>query len=467
MTQHTLPLDDAIALSTGLQRGTFTSFDVVSAYLERIRQQDIWLHCFVEVYETEALAAAKASDQLRKAGYTLGPLHGLPIAVKDLVDIAGKVTTIGSPLFANNIAQSDAYLIQRLKAAGAIIIGKTHMVQFALGGWGTNEHMGMPRNPWDHQVHRVPGGSSSGSAAAVAGGLVPLSIGTDTGGSVRLPAAYCGITGFKFTVNAMDTQGVAPLSKTLDSIGVFAKSMAETAMVYDALVEDPNRATSAHAMTADFARALLQSLRIGRIATHELKDVQTEIVKAYEATLAFFESLGAHISTIALPCSIADLAPVAINIMVTEGAASYGALANDMSQPMDSGIRPRLQAGAKLLATDYIAALEKQALLKRQFAKAFEHIDIFATPTGLTTAVPMAEVNPSAPPVHFTRVLNVLDMCGVSVPVGLDLQHLPIGFQMGASGGRDAFLIEVATAFQTLTQFHLASPKPNTNALAR
>jgi aspartyl-tRNA(Asn)/glutamyl-tRNA(Gln) amidotransferase subunit A len=146
--------------------------------------------------------------------------------------------------------------------------------------------------------------------------------------------------------------------------------------------------------------------------------------------------------------------------MVTEGAASYGALANDMSQPMDSGIRPRLQAGAKLLATDYIAALEKQALLKRQFAKAFEHIDIFATPTGLTTAVPMAEVNPSAPPVHLTRVLNVLDMCGVSVPVGLDSQYLPIGFQMGASGGRDAFLIEVATAFQTLTQFHLASPKP-------
>ena len=146
--------------------------------------------------------------------------------------------------------------------------------------------------------------------------------------------------------------------------------------------------------------------------------------------------------------------------MVTEGAASYGALANDLSKPMDSGIRPRLQAGSKLLATDYIAALEKQSLLKKAFAKAFEHIDLFATPTGLTTAVPLSEVNPTAPPVHFTRVLNVLDMCGVSVPVGLDAQHLPIGFQLGAAGGRDAFLIEVATAFQVLTQFHLASPKP-------
>ena len=460
MTKHTLPLNDAIALSTGLQKGTFTSFDIVSAYLERIRNQDTWLHCFVEVYETEALEAAKASDQMRKAGYILGPLHGLPIAVKDLVDIEGKVTTIGSPIFANNIAKSDAYLTKRLKAAGAIIIGKTHMVQFALGGWGTNEHMGMPRNPWDHQVHRVPGGSSSGSAAAVAGGLVPLSIGTDTGGSVRLPAAYCGITGFKFTVGLVDTQGVAPLSKTLDSIGVFAKTMAETALVYDALVDDHKRATSAHAMTTESARKLLQGLRIGRIAPHELKDVQAEIVKAYEETLEFMNSAGANITTLELPCAIADLAPMAVNIMVTEGAAAYGALANDLTKPMDSGIRPRLQAGAKLLAIDYIAALENQTLLKKQFAKTFDHIDIFATPTGMTTAVPLTEVNPSAPPVHFTRILNVLDMCGVSVPVGLDAQSLPIGFQMGAAGGRDAFLIEVATAFQTLTQFHLANPQP-------
>jgi len=145
--------------------------------------------------------------------------------------------------------------------------------------------------------------------------------------------------------------------------------------------------------------------------------------------------------------------------MVTEGAASYGDLANDLSKPMDSGIRPRLQAGSKLLATDYIAALEKQSLLKKEFAKAFEHIDLFATPTGLMTAVPLSEVNPSAPPVHFTRVLNVLDMCGVSVPVGLDAQHLPIGFQLGAAGGRDAFLIEVASAFQVLTRFHLETPK--------
>ena len=461
MTKHTLPLNDAIALSTGLQKGSFSSFDIVSAYLERIRNQDTWLHCFVEVYEKEALEAAKASDQMRKAGYTLGPLHGLPIAVKDLVDIEGKVTTIGSPIFANNIAKSDAYLTQRLKAAGAIIIGKTHMVQFALGGWGTNEHMGTPRNPWDHQVHRVPGGSSSGSAAAVAGGLVPLSIGTDTGGSVRLPAAYCGITGFKFTVGLVDTQGVAPLSKTLDSIGVFAKSMAETALVYDALVDDPHRTKSAHAMTQESAHKLLRGLRIGRIAPHELKDVQAEIVKAYEETLEFLNSAGAHITTLELPCAIADLAPMAVSIMVTEGAAAYGALANDLTKPMDSGIRPRLQAGAKLLAIDYIAALENQTLLKKQFANAFDQIDIFAMPTGLTTAVPLTEVNPSAPPVHFTRILNVLDMCGVSVPVGLDAQSLPIGFQMGAAGGRDAFLIEVATAFQTLTQFHLASPKPH------
>lgn len=460
MKPQTLPLDNAIALSEGLQTGLFTSVDIVRSCLDRIQAQDPWLHCFVEVYPAEALEAAHASDRMRKAGYALGPLHGLPVAVKDLMDIEGKVTTIGSPLFSDNLAHSSAYLIQRLKAAGAIIIGKTHMVQFALGGWGTNEHMGTPRNPWDHDVHRVPGGSSSGSAAAVAGGLVPLAIGTDTGGSVRLPAAYCGITGFKFTVGVVDTTGVAPLSKTLDSIGVFAKSMAEAAMVYDALVDDPKRSKQIAACTPEAARTLLSGLRIGRIAPHELADVQTDIVQAYESTLEIFISAGARVTTLALPCAIEDFAPVAINIMVAEGATSYGALANDTSKPMDAGIRPRLQAGSKILATDYIAALEKQTQLKTQFATLLHSIDIFVTPTGLTTAVPLADVNPAAPPVHFTRIFNVLDMCGVSVPVGSDYQHLPIGIQIGAAKGQDAFLIEVTHAFQTLTQFHLENPKP-------
>src|SRR5258705_1103440 len=184
---------------------------------------------------TDARLAAEGADRAIRSGHRMGPLHGVPIALKDLVDLEGRVTTGGSKVWANRVSPVTATLAERAIAAGMIVLGKTHTVEFAMGSWGTNTHMGTPRNPWDLAVHRTPGGSSSGSAVAVAAGLAPIAIGTDTGGSVRLPAGSCGIVCLKVTAGRISTYGVLPLSFTLDTPGPIARSVEDTALIYPRL----------------------------------------------------------------------------------------------------------------------------------------------------------------------------------------------------------------------------------------
>lgn len=445
-------LDDVTAMSAALESGALTSVAIVSACLERIRAEDNWLHAFSAVYEEEALAAAAACDLMIRAGYKLGPLHGIPVAVKDLVDIAGKPTTGGSPLFASRIAHRSASIVERLHAAGAIIVGKTHMVQFALGAWGTNEHMGTPRNPWDHQVHRTPGGSSSGSAVAVAAGLVPLSIGTDTGGSVRVPAAFCGITGFKATAGCMDTTGVLPLSTTLDSIGVFARSAGDAALLHAVLAGEQAIVDSAP-VGKPFA-----GLRLARLDGVDLDDVEPDVRAAYLAALAVFERGGAQVTVVAMPRPLDTFAQTASAIMLSEGAAEYGELTADATVPVDASVRPRLAAGMKVTAVQYVRAMRQRIEWKHEFARLLARFDALVTPTTLATAIPLDEVDHGQAPVRYTRLLNLLDMCGVSLPAGLDHRGLPIGIQIGAIEGHDAQLLQIATSFQSVTGHHLHTP---------
>ena len=199
------------ALAAKLKSRSVSPVDIVGACLERIARLDPKLHAFVEVYATEARLAAEAADKAIRSGHAVGPLHGIPIALKDLVELEGRVATGGTAVWRDRRATRTATLAQKLISAGMIVIGKTHTVEFAFGGWGTNQHLGTPRNPWDTKTHRTPGGSSSGSGVAVAARMVPCALGTDTGGSVRVPAAWCGITGLKTTIGRISTYGVLPL----------------------------------------------------------------------------------------------------------------------------------------------------------------------------------------------------------------------------------------------------------------
>lgn len=448
---------DLAALAGQLRRRDVSVETVVGDYLARIEALDGWLHAYVDVYADEALAAARAADLQLRAGIDLGPLHGVPIALKDIIDIAGRPTTIGSPIHAQRMAATTARLVRQLQQAGAIVLGKTHMVQFAMGAWGTNEHMGTPRNPWDDAVHRIPGGSSSGSAVAVAGRLAPVSIGTDTGGSVRVPASYCGITGFKPTVGRIATHGVATLSQTLDSVGVFAHSAADARAVFDALAPvQPGEWAEA----SDAPRFDVRGMTLGRLPDSFLRDVQPAVHAAYEEALVEFRALGASIVTVKLPASLAHFKAVTGDIMMTEGAFSFEREITDLALPVDDSVRPRLRVGLDVPAVRYLAALRERDRLQADMQHRMRGIAALLTPTTLTTALPLAQVDHGNAPVHYTRIGNLLQMCGVSVPNGQDADGLPTGLQILSPGGEDRLALFLAEVYQRHTDWHRARAEP-------
>ena len=250
MQLHDLTLTE---LAAGLAAKRFSSREIVDSLLGRIAKANDKLHAFTEVYATEAKALAQAADTARASGFPLGPLHGLPVAYKDLCDIAGKVGTGGSKMFETRVATETSNTVERLTAAGMVPLGKLHMVEFAFGGWGTNPLMGAPWNPWDLKTHRVPGGSSSGTGVAVAARLAPAGIGSDTGGSVRIPSAFNGLVGLKVTFGRIGLSGTMLLSWTLDSIGPMARSVEDCALMLNALAApDPRDPTTLDQPLEDF-----------------------------------------------------------------------------------------------------------------------------------------------------------------------------------------------------------------------
>lgn len=450
-------------LAQRLRRRELRAETLVSDYLTRIAALDGWLHAYVAVYADEAMAAARAADLQLDLGIWLGPLHGVPIALKDLIDIAGRPTTIGSPIHADTIAASTAQLVQQLQRAGAVILGKTHMVQFAMGAWGPNQHMGTPRNPWDDRVHRIPGGSSSGSAVAVAGRLAPAAIGTDTGGSVRVPASYCGITGLKPTVGRISSQGVVTLSQTLDSVGVFAHSAADARLLFDVLAP----ATPGEwREPLDASRFGIAGATLGRLPDAFLADVTPAVRQAYEASIALFHSLGAQIVEITPPATLAEFKAVTGDIMMTEGVASFEREMTDLDLPVDDSVRPRMLVGLEISAVRYLAALRERDRLQAAMQARLEGVAGLLTPTTLTTALPLDEVDHGNAPVQYTRIGNLLQMCGVSVPNGRDDAGLPTGLQILCPGGEDRLALYLAEVFQRHSDWHRVRANPCTPTTA-
>jgi len=276
-------------LSAAYEARTLSPVDAVEALLERIRKRDANLHAFIAVHEADARLAAEAADKAIRSGHRVGPLHGVPIALKDLVDMQGRVTTGGSKVWKDRISPVTATLAQRLIAAGMIVLGKTHTVEFAMGGFGTNTHMGTPRNPWDPAVHRTPGGSSSGSGVAVAAGLAPVAIGTDTGGSVRLPAAWCGVVGLKVTAGRISTYGVLPLSTTLDTPGPLARSVEDAALIFRVLNgpdgRDPQTLAWPPLDPLPSLRSGVGGLRLAVMPDAERAGVAADVLAAYDASV--------------------------------------------------------------------------------------------------------------------------------------------------------------------------------------
>ncbi|WP_342131086.1 amidase [Hydrogenophaga sp. OTU3427] len=447
--QTTPPAFPPIAdLARALRAGTTSAVELTRECLRRIAAHDGHFHSFLALHEAEALAAAAQADQDIRAGRWRGPLHGIPMALKDLVDVQGKPTTAGSPLLRDNIAPRDAVIVERIRAAGGIVIGKTHMVQFALGAWGTNPDMGTPRNPAGAAEDTlVPGGSSSGSAVAVAAHLVPWAVGSDTGGSVRVPAAFCGIVGFKPTIDALPRKGVYPLSDSLDSLGVFTLSVEDAAQCFQALgVGAPGQG----------------GRRIGYLQADELTPLEPAVARCLAHNLQALERAGFTLVPFRFPAALAAFKDVTNAIMIAEGAAVNDRFLDDPALPMDPSVRPRLIAARSTTAVQYLQAQALATQWQGRFAAEMERLDLsaIAMPVTAGPAPEAAAVDHGLAPVHFTRPVNLLALCGISLPAGEDDRGRPIGLQLVGRAGHDHALLDVAAQVApALRSFHSLSPE--------
>jgi aspartyl-tRNA(Asn)/glutamyl-tRNA(Gln) amidotransferase subunit A len=450
-------------LSKGLADGEFRAAEIVDAFLNSIAARDSKLHSYVAVYADEARVAADAADKARRSGHAIGPLHGVPIALKDLIDIEGKVATGGSAAWRQRRGVRTATLARKLIAQGLIVIGKTHTVEFAMGGWGTNTHMGTPWNPWDMRAPRTPGGSSSGSGVAVAAGMAPWAIGTDTGGSVRLPASWCGLTGLKTTIGRVSTHGILPLSPTLDTPGPMARCVEDATLLFCAMQgEDPLDPRTLGQTPSDPWPSLkkgVRGMRFAAIADSERAVVAKDVLAAFDESLDALKSLGAEIVRTELPMSCAELGALNGQIMAPEGYLADKELIDDESLPLDPDVRPRLAAGKAIPAHVYLSVLQQREVLKNEYRRRFAEFDAFLTPTTTTTALKLADVDQTKSPAHFTRFVNFLDLCALSLPNGADSEGLPTSLQIVCPFRDEATALRIGFAYQSATVWHERRPQ--------
>ena len=452
----------ANAAADALASGELTSEELVEALLKRIERLDSRLDAFIAVYADEARAAAREADHARRAGRAAGRFHGVPIALKDIIDMEGRVTTGGSKVWESRVSPLTATLARRLMEAGLIVIGKTRTVEFAMGSWGTNRHMGTPWNPWDLGVQRVPGGSSSGSGVSVAARCVPWAIGTDTGGSVRLPSAWNGLTGLKVTFGRVSCHGVLPLAHTLDTPGPMCRSVADAVDLYLLLQgSDPDDPATWH-IGADDPRPTLDrgvaGMRLARMPERERDGVDDEVLAAYDASLEVLSDLGASVVDVELPRRFGPMGDLTGKIIAAEGYAWVGEYVDDDSAPVDDDIRPRIRPGRDMPAREYIDAQLERARIKREFNTALAGVDALLTPATCTAAPVVADIDQSTTAAQFTRPVNLIDSCALVLPNGRTVAGLPISLQVVCRGYEEAGALRIGQAYQNATDWHADVP---------
>ena len=449
-------------LGSMLKRGDLSSVELTQHFLDRISKADHQLHAFTEVYADPSLALAKAADQARSSGLPMGPLAGLPVALKDLLDIQGHVSTLGSKHFVNRQATETSATVERLLQAGMIPLGKLHMTEFAFGGWGTNPLMGTPHNPWDLAIHRVPGGSSSGTGVAVAAGLVTVGIGSDTGGSVRIPSAFNGLTGLKVTFGRISLHATGLLSWSLDTIGPMARNVHDCAVLLDALAGPDARDATTFAQPLEvFSREprAVKGMRLAMPDTHQLPDfMDAAVVQSWHQAAKVFESLGADVVPVRLPDGFFDLAAQTGRIIASEAHSLHRDYVDNPAVPLGPAVRQRIQAAASFKPGEYAQVLRTMHEQRRDFAQWFEAFDAMLLPTVASPAIALADVDEASPlPGYLTRPINYLGLCALSVPAGF-AGGLPVGLQMVGKAFDERTVLSLGQAFQASTDHHLRHP---------
>jgi len=445
--------------------------EIVEMCLERIEKLDPHLGAFRVVFSKEALKHAEAAQKMLEARRPMGPLHGIPFAVKDLMDVAGEATCAGCKLLANSRAKRDAEVIRRLLRGGMILMGKTHTVQFAYGGVGINTHYGTPKNPWVKE-HYVPGGSSSGSGVAVAARMVPAALGTDTGGSVRIPSALCGITGLKPTFGRVSLSGVYPLSWTLDSVGPMALSVEDVAVLYEEMkMGEGGQGEEWENWPVEvpiWLKAGVEGMRLGIPETVFWEEVDSEVERVVRDGISVLEGLGAKIESIPFPVArkASEFARKGV-ILASEAYSTNRHWVEEHFGELDPFVSFRLARGKELKAHEYAEAFREMLSLREEALEQFSRADVLIVPTTRIPSVSLEEASSSIDAytrvnwgyLRNTSIGNVLNFCGLSVPCGFTSGGLPVGLMIYGRPWEEKVVLRVGYAFQKATDWHFLEPK--------
>ncbi len=478
----------AVEIAAGVQSKKFKAVDVVTASLAAIKKTNGTLNAYLSVAEEVSLKSAKAVDEKVQAGLPAGRLAGVPIAIKDNMMVKGQPVTCASKILGNYTAPYDAHVIENLVREGAIMVGKTNLDEFAMGSSTENSAFGPSRNPWD--TSRIPGGSSGGSAVAVATRTVPISLGSDTGGSIRQPASLCGILGMKPTYGRVSRYGVVAFASSLDQIGPFTHTPEDMALAMSVISgKDERDATSVDKPVPDFSADLkkpVKGLRIGIPKEYFVEGMDAEVKKSVMEAANVLKKLGAEIKEISLPNS--DSALAVYYILAPSEASSNLARFDGMRYGFrnpDAGnlieqyglnrrdgfgpeVKRRIMIGTYALSSGYYDAFYSKAqkvrtLIKRDFDKAFEGVDIILTPVSPTPAFKIGEKADDPLTMYLSDICtipcNLAGIPGISVPCGFTSNNLPIGVQFYANLFQDSLLLQVTNTYLTETGWHKKLPK--------
>jgi aspartyl-tRNA(Asn)/glutamyl-tRNA(Gln) amidotransferase subunit A len=447
----------AAELALGYRKKTFSPIDVTKHLLSRIDELNPKCHAFIEVDHEGALAAARQAEHEISAGRALGPLHGVPIGIKDIIDIAGQTTTCHSNIMLKHQASEDAQVIRKLRAAGVIFMGKLALHEFAIGGPAFDLPFPPARNPWNLAHH--PGGSSSGSGAALAAGLVPLALGTDTGGSIRNPAACCGIVGLKATYELVSRRGVFTLSSTMDHVGPMARTVQDTGLLLNAMAE-PQGDHAAPDYVADVKRGI-KGLRIGYVRHfHETDEIaHPEVAAALDEAAKVLSSLGAIVTDVQLP-ALNDFLVAQKFLMMAEGWAVHEKWLRERPEDYSQTSRRKLLTGAFVTGGEYVQSMQRRGILIDAVDRLFNDYDVLLVANSMD---PACRIDDEAEVVRtYTRQarmpFNLTGHPALALMTGQSSGGLPLSMQLVGESFNEKMVLRVGAAYEQATQWHTKRP---------
>jgi len=453
-----------------VRRREVSPVEVTRDVLDRIAAIEPQLNAFITVTADDALAAARRAEDEIAAGRWRGPMHGIPVSVKDLFDVAGVRTTAASRVLADAAPSSeDSAVVQRLREAGAIIVGKNNLHEFAYGATSQTSHFGPVRNPWDPS--RLAGGSSGGSGAAVAAGMSFASIGTDTGGSIRIPSACCGVVGLKPTFGRVSRHGLLPLASSLDHVGPLTRTVEDAALVLGAIAgHDPRDPASANVPVPAFRDGLergARGLRVGVLETR-VAEADAEVASAVRRALQSLAAAGADVRPVSLAL-LNDARAAVVGVLAAEATVSLEEHLRAHPDWFGADVRDRLVRGQQVPAIDYVRAFEVRRRFQHEVEQAFEYVDVLASPMVLVGAPPVGatEVPLNGGTIDVLRAMtantrewNLLGLPAMSVPCGFTSAGLPIGLQIVGPAFAESTVLRAARAHERITGTPRALPPP-------